>query len=151
LMVEKPSETVIRRSQGFIDAPTKDKLERFYSAESARPLEKREIMLFCCKRISVMFKIIELLIDAAIEGLAKHRAKFDDNETVVELSAEGERYVQRSTTPEYIRSFAFGGVFRELIDSDAEVYETCPIPLLFVIVLQRRYSVLNRRQACTWI
>uniref|UniRef100_A0A914QTU2 Uncharacterized protein n=1 Tax=Panagrolaimus davidi TaxID=227884 RepID=A0A914QTU2_9BILA len=47
--------------------------------------------------------------------------------------------------------FAFGGVFRDLVDSAAEAFESCPIPLLFVIVLQRRYSVRNRRQACTWI
>uniref|UniRef100_A0AC35GJQ2 Uncharacterized protein n=1 Tax=Panagrolaimus sp. PS1159 TaxID=55785 RepID=A0AC35GJQ2_9BILA len=152
-MVENPSETCIRRSQGSIDAPTKAKLERFYPSDSARPrpLEKREIMLFCCRKISVMFKTIELLIDLAIEKLAQHGAKFGDNETVIELSAEAERYVQTSSTPEYIRSFAFGGIFRDLIDSEAEIYESCPIPLLFVIALQRRYSILNRRQACAWI
>uniref|UniRef100_A0A914QVK2 Uncharacterized protein n=1 Tax=Panagrolaimus davidi TaxID=227884 RepID=A0A914QVK2_9BILA len=58
-------------------------------------------MLFCCIKIIVVFKSIELLIDIAIEGLAEHGAKFGDNETVAELSAEGERYVQTSSTPEY--------------------------------------------------
>uniref|UniRef100_A0A914Q0J4 Uncharacterized protein n=1 Tax=Panagrolaimus davidi TaxID=227884 RepID=A0A914Q0J4_9BILA len=99
IMVEKPSETVKRRSPDSIDDATKGKLES----------------------------------DNAIERLTEHGAKFGDNETVVELSAEGERYVQTSSTPEYVRSFAFGGIFRELIDSEAEVNETCPIPLLFVI------------------
>jgi hypothetical protein len=64
IMVENPSETIKRRFLSSIDNATKEKLEKFYPSDSARPrpLEKREIMLFCCTKISVMFKTIELLM-----------------------------------------------------------------------------------------
>ena len=72
----------------------------------------------------------------AIEALAEHDAKFDENESVTELSPNAEQYLKKKSTSEITRSFAFGGIFRDLIDSRAHVHETYSIPLLFCIVLQ---------------
>jgi hypothetical protein len=67
------------------------------------------------------------------------------------MPPKAEKYLRSKKTPEFVRSFAFGNVFREIIDAQTKVHEHFSIPLLFSIVLQRRYTATNRRKAFTWI
>uniref|UniRef100_A0A914PTA4 Uncharacterized protein n=1 Tax=Panagrolaimus davidi TaxID=227884 RepID=A0A914PTA4_9BILA len=122
-MVESPPESLKHHDFGLLNNETK-KLEKFYTPDPVRIFDRREIELLCCAKISVIFKSIEVLIDITIKALAER---------------------------EFVQSFAFGNVFREHIDSQARVHETFSIPLLLSIVLQRRYTVYNRRKPCTWI
>uniref|UniRef100_A0A914Q1E4 Uncharacterized protein n=1 Tax=Panagrolaimus davidi TaxID=227884 RepID=A0A914Q1E4_9BILA len=87
----------------------------------------------------------------ARKSLTENGVTFDEKSNIIEMSPKAEKYLHSKSTPEFVRSFAFGNVFREFIDSQARVHETFSIPLLWTIVLQRRYTAYNRRKACTWI
>uniref|UniRef100_A0A914QL23 Uncharacterized protein n=1 Tax=Panagrolaimus davidi TaxID=227884 RepID=A0A914QL23_9BILA len=89
--------------------------------------------------------------DDAMKALAERGVTFDEKSNIIEMPPKAEKYLRSKKTPEYVRSFAFGNVFREIIDAQTRVNESFSIPLLFSIVLQRRYTVVNRRKACTWI
>uniref|UniRef100_A0A914NYW4 Uncharacterized protein n=1 Tax=Panagrolaimus davidi TaxID=227884 RepID=A0A914NYW4_9BILA len=157
VIVAKPEpskETTVKRRDtnvGLINKETKEKLEKFYPPGPIRAFDRREIEILCCVRISIMFKTIEMLIDDAIKALNERGVTFDEKCNIIQMPPKAEKYLRSRKTPEYVRSFAFGNVFRELIDSQTKVYDTFSIPLLFSIVLQRRYNAINRRKAFTWI
>uniref|UniRef100_A0AC35G183 Uncharacterized protein n=1 Tax=Panagrolaimus sp. PS1159 TaxID=55785 RepID=A0AC35G183_9BILA len=148
-MVESGPEQVKRRDTnvGLLNKETKEKLEKFYprgpvrkrsnarTFDPVRAFDCREIEILCCARISIMFKTIEMLIDDAIKALTER----------------AEKYLRSKSTPEYVKSFAFGNVFRDIIDAQTRFHERFSIPFLFSVVLQRRYSATNRRKAFTWI
>uniref|UniRef100_A0A914PF35 Uncharacterized protein n=1 Tax=Panagrolaimus davidi TaxID=227884 RepID=A0A914PF35_9BILA len=152
-LVESTPEQVKRHdiNVGLLNDETKEKLEKFYPPGPVHSFDRREIELLCCARISLMFKIIEALVDDAMKALSERGVTFDEKSNIIKMPPKAEKYLRLKKTPEFVRSFAFGNVFREYIDSQANFDQKLSIPLLFSIVLQRRYSVVNRRKACTWI
>uniref|UniRef100_A0A914PLE9 Uncharacterized protein n=1 Tax=Panagrolaimus davidi TaxID=227884 RepID=A0A914PLE9_9BILA len=152
-LVQSAPEQVKRHdiNVGLLNKDIKQKLEKFYPPGPVRVFDPREIEILCCARISIMFKIIEALIDDAMKALKERGVTFDEKSNIIEMPPKAEKYLRSKSTPEYVRSFAFGNVFREYIDSQTRVDENFSIPLLFSIVLQRRYTVVNRRKAFTWI
>uniref|UniRef100_A0A914YBU4 Uncharacterized protein n=1 Tax=Panagrolaimus superbus TaxID=310955 RepID=A0A914YBU4_9BILA len=96
-------------------------------------------------------KQLDVLIDMAEEALAERDVKFDDDGNILQITQKAEQYLEKKSTPEFIRSYAFGQIYRTLLDSHVGIFNTLSIPLLFVIVLQKRYTVLNRRKACAWM
>uniref|UniRef100_A0A914Y5Y9 Uncharacterized protein n=1 Tax=Panagrolaimus superbus TaxID=310955 RepID=A0A914Y5Y9_9BILA len=150
-LVESPSESLKRHcnatgSDDLIDA----KLESYYKPGVVRVLQRIEIAVFCCK-ISSMMKQLDVLIDMAEEALAERDVKFDEDGNILHITQKAEQYLERKSTPEFIRSYAFGQIYRTVLDSHVGIFNTLSIPLLFVIVLQKRYTVLNRRKACAWM
>uniref|UniRef100_A0A914YNP6 Uncharacterized protein n=1 Tax=Panagrolaimus superbus TaxID=310955 RepID=A0A914YNP6_9BILA len=128
-------------------------MEKFYPADDKTLLPRpdpREIQLLCC-RISVMLKLVEELVKDAEETLKKIGVQFDANGFIAELPQKALNYLTVGNCPEFIRYFAFGNLFRAEIDSSLGKEPTLSIPLLFVIIYQRRYPAENRRKACAWI
>uniref|UniRef100_A0A914QHU2 Uncharacterized protein n=1 Tax=Panagrolaimus davidi TaxID=227884 RepID=A0A914QHU2_9BILA len=152
-MVESAPEQVKRHdiNVGLLNKETKEKLEKFYPPGPVRAFDRREIEILCCARISIMFKTIEMLIDDAIKALIERGVTFDEKCNIIKMPPKAEKYLRSRKTPEFIRSFAFGNVFRDIIDAQTRVNDSFSIPLLFSIVLQRRYTAINRRKAFTWI
>uniref|UniRef100_A0AC34GMS6 Uncharacterized protein n=1 Tax=Panagrolaimus sp. ES5 TaxID=591445 RepID=A0AC34GMS6_9BILA len=146
-MVQNPVQTLKYRNPNL----NVDEMQKFYPAQK-KPhyLDRREIALLCC-RISVMFKIVEELIIAAEQKLIQLGAVLDGNGFISKLPQKALDYLVSSKAPEFIRSFAFGNCFRGEIDSSLGKRPTTSLPLLFVIIFQRRYPAENRRKACAWI
>uniref|UniRef100_A0A914YJE2 Uncharacterized protein n=1 Tax=Panagrolaimus superbus TaxID=310955 RepID=A0A914YJE2_9BILA len=139
-LVESPSESLKRlcnatRSDNLIDA----KLKTYYQPGVVRVLQRIEIALFCCT-ISSMFKQVEDLIfgKLAEEKLGERDVKFDEDGNILQMTQKAHLYLEKKSTPEFIRSFAFEQIYHELLDSIVGIFDTLSIPLLFVIVLQRR-------------
>uniref|UniRef100_A0AC34GPB8 Uncharacterized protein n=1 Tax=Panagrolaimus sp. ES5 TaxID=591445 RepID=A0AC34GPB8_9BILA len=131
-LVESPSESlkhhcIVTGSSDFVDA----KLESFYQPGIVRVLLRIEIAIFCCT-ISAMFKQIEKMIDMAEEALAERDVTFDEEGNIIQMTAKAEEYLEKKSTPEYIRSYAFGQIYSALIDKHVGILDTLSIPLLFV-------------------
>uniref|UniRef100_A0A914QYB8 Uncharacterized protein n=1 Tax=Panagrolaimus davidi TaxID=227884 RepID=A0A914QYB8_9BILA len=149
IMVESSPESLKHHDFNMLNDESKEKLEKVYPPGTVGVFDRLEIELLCCARISIMFKTIEMLVDSAMKALIESGVTFDEKSNIVEMSPKAEKYLQSKSTPEFVRSFAFGNVFREFIE--ARVHETFSIPLLWTIILQRRYTAYNRRKACSWI
>uniref|UniRef100_A0A914Q636 Uncharacterized protein n=1 Tax=Panagrolaimus davidi TaxID=227884 RepID=A0A914Q636_9BILA len=89
---------------GLLNDDVKERLEKFYPPGPVRTFDPREIEILCCARISIMFKIIEALIDDAMKALKERGVTFDEKSNIIEMPPKAEKYLRSKKTPEYVRT-----------------------------------------------